>query len=165
MSFIKNNLSEGEEVRVYGEIHPIIFLDTFIWILVSIVLVAYSSTLQNIGTSWIEYLAMGLAFVALMRLSKAAIYKLSTEIAVTNRRIIAKFGLIERSTIEIPLLKIESVIIDQSVVDRIFGSGSVGVRGTGTGMAPVRFIDNPIEFRNTLNKAIADRRAENQKDF
>jgi uncharacterized membrane protein YdbT with pleckstrin-like domain len=165
MSFIKNNLSEGEEVRIYGEIHPIIFLDTVIWLGLSVILITYSSLYAGVGYGWVKWLSVGLVLVALIRLSKAAIYKLSTEIAVTNLRIIAKFGLIERATIEIPLLKIESVIIDQSIIDRIFGAGSVGVRGTGTGMAPVRFIDNPIEFRNELNKAIAERRDETNKDF
>lgn len=165
MSFIKDNLSEGEEVRVYGVIHPIIFLDTAIWLALSVILIAYSSLYAGVSDGWVKWLSIGLALVALIRFAKAAIYKFSTEVAVTNRRVIAKFGLIERATIEIPLLKIESVIIDQSILDRVFGSGSVGVRGTGTGMAPVRFIDNPIEFRNILNQTIAERRKENHKDF
>lgn len=119
----------------------------------------------GVSEGWIKYLSIGLVLVALLRLAKAGIYKFSTEMAVTNRRVIAKFGLIQRASVEIPLLKIESVIIDQSVIDRILGSGSVAVRGTGTGMAPVRYIDNPIEFRNALNAAISDRRSETNKEF
>lgn len=165
MSFIKDNLSEGEEVKIYAQIHPIIFLDTAIWLIISVGLIIYSSAYAGVSDDWIRYLSIGLVLVALLRLVKAGIYKYSTEMAVTNRRIIAKFGLIQRASIEIPLLKIESVIIDQSVIDRLLGSGSVAVRGTGTGMAPVRFIDNPLEFRNVLNSTIAARRAEIGKDF
>jgi hypothetical protein len=46
----------------------------------------------------------------------------------------------------------------------VLGAGSVGVRGTGTGMAPVRFIDNPIEFRNVLNATIAEARTKYQHE-
>ncbi len=165
MSFIQDNLGDGEEVRIYADIHPIIFFDTAVWLLISIVLIIYSSIFAGVNDEWIRWLSIGLVLVALLRLAKAAIYKYSTEMAVTNRRIIAKFGLIERTTIEIPLLKIESVIIDQSILERLLGSGSVAARGTGTGMAPVRFIDNPIEFRNALNSAIAQRRESLKKDF
>jgi hypothetical protein len=38
-------------------------------------------------------------------------------------------------------------------------AGSVAVRGTGVAMAPVRFIDKPVEFRNKLNEAIASRKS------
>ena len=96
--------------------------------------------------------------LALYNFSKAAIHKYFTEIAVTNKRISAKFGFIRRETVEIPLLKIESVLIHQSILERITGSGSVAAHGTGLTMAPIRFIDSPVEFRNQLNQAIADTR-------
>ena len=47
---------------------------------------------------------------------------------ITNRRMMAKFGFIRRETVEIPLLKVESVLIEQSILERIIGSGSVAVR-------------------------------------
>ena len=165
MSFITDNLSEGEEVRIYAKIHPIIFYDTIVWLLLSIMLIAYGNFYVEASSGLIRYLSIGLLLIAFIRLCKAGIYKYSTEVAVTNKRIIAKFGLIEREVIELPLMKIESVIIDQSVLERVLGSGSVGVRGTGTGMAPVRYIDNPLEFRNALNEAIAEARGSYQKEI
>lgn len=164
MSFIKDNLSEGEEVRVYARIHPIIFFDTIVWMILSIGLIAYGKFYVEVSSQWTKYLSIFMLLVALFRLIKVGIYKYSTEVAVTNKRVIAKFGFIEREVIELPLMKVESVIIDQSVLERVLGSGSVAVRGTGTGMAPVRFIDNPIEFRNILNEAIADARTRYQKE-
>jgi uncharacterized membrane protein YdbT with pleckstrin-like domain len=72
---------------------------------------------------------------------------------------IAKFGFIARETLEIPLNRVESVSIDQSVMERITNCGTVAIHGTGQMMAPVKFIDSPIEFRNQLNEAIADYKA------
>ena len=74
----------------------------------------------------------------------------STEIAITNRRVIAKFGFIRRHTIEMNMDKVESVDVDQSVFGRIFGYGDVLVRGTGVGFEPLHMIESPIELRNAV---------------
>lgn len=165
MSFITDNLVEGEEVRIYAKIHPIIFFDTVAWLLLSILVIGYGKFYAEVSDGMTKYMSLGLLLVALFRLIKVGIYKYSTEVAVTNKRVIAKFGFIEREVIELPLTKVESVIIDQSVLERVLGSGSIGVRGTGTGMAPVRYIDNPLEFRNILNQAIAEARSQYQKEL
>ncbi len=77
----------------------------------------------------------------------------STELAVTDRRIIAKFGFIRRSTVELNLTKIESVRVEQSVAGRIFGYGSIIVTGTGSTMDPIAFIADPIRFRQAVQAA------------
>ena len=71
-----------------------------------------------------------------------------TEIAVTNRRIIYKKGLIRRQTNEMNMDKVESVQIDQSILGRMLNYGDITVRGTGTGLEPLKDIDDPIGFRN-----------------
>ena len=48
----------------------------------------------------------------------AWIIYISTELAITNKRIIAKSGLIERKTMEMFLGKVESIQVDQSIADR-----------------------------------------------
>jgi uncharacterized membrane protein YdbT with pleckstrin-like domain len=90
----------------------------------------------------------GLAVIA-----GALIRRNSTELAVTNRRIIAKFGFIRRSTIELNLAKIESVRVEQTIPGRIFGYGSIIVTGTGSTMDPIPFIADPIRFRQAIQSA------------
>jgi uncharacterized membrane protein YdbT with pleckstrin-like domain len=51
---------------------------------------------------------------------------------------------------EINLEKVESVDVDQSILGRIFGYGSVTIRGTGEAVEPLRDIAGPIEFRNAV---------------
>jgi uncharacterized membrane protein YdbT with pleckstrin-like domain len=75
---------------------------------------------------------------------------LSTEIAVTDRRIIYKRGLIQRHTIEINMDKVESVDVDQSILGRLFDYGTITVRGTGEGIEPLRNISTPIALRNAV---------------
>ena len=56
----------------------------------------------------------------------------TTEFAVTDRRIIAKTGLISRSTVELFLDKVEALHVDQSVWGRLLDFGTIIIRGTGT---------------------------------
>jgi uncharacterized membrane protein YdbT with pleckstrin-like domain len=71
-------------------------------------------------------------------------------VAVTDRRVIYKTGLIQRHTIEINIDKIESADVDQSILGRMFGFGSITIRGTGEGVEPLRNIAQPLQLRNAV---------------
>jgi uncharacterized membrane protein YdbT with pleckstrin-like domain len=71
----------------------------------------------------------------------------TTELAITNKKIIAKFGFIRRDTIELLLPKIESIQVKQSLFGRMLNYGSIIVSGAGNPQAPVPGIDEPIQFR------------------
>ena len=58
----------------------------------------------------------------------AAIHVLTTELALTNRRIIAKSGLIRRNTIELKTNRVESLGVNQGILGRIFNFGSIVVK-------------------------------------
>ncbi len=77
----------------------------------------------------------------------------ATELAITNKRIIAKFGFIRRETVEINLTKVESIRVDQSILGRLLNYGTIVVSGTGSHNAPVPNISNPLEFRKKFMEA------------
>lgn len=72
---------------------------------------------------------------------------IGTELAVTNRKIIAKTGVIRRDTIEMLLERVESVQVRQSLLGRLLNYGSVIVSGAGTPQAPIVGISDPLGFR------------------
>lgn len=76
--------------------------------------------------------------------------RVATVIAVTNHRLICKNGIIARHTVEMNLEKIESVDVDQTVLGRIFGFGTVTIRGVGTTIDPIRGIADPIGLRQAV---------------
>lgn len=80
----------------------------------------------------------------------AVLRYVSTELAISNKKIIAKFGFIKRNTIELLLPKAESVQVNQSILGRIFNYGSVVVSGAGNPQAPVPGIASPMEFRKSF---------------
>jgi uncharacterized membrane protein YdbT with pleckstrin-like domain len=77
----------------------------------------------------------------------------TTEFAVTDRRIIAKTGLISRSTVELFLDKVEALHVDQSVPGRMLDFGTITIRGTGTTLEPIRNISAPLELRKQFMQA------------
>lgn len=80
--------------------------------------------------------------------------KATTEIAVTNKRLIFKRGIIARHVDEISIDRVEGVIVEQGVLGRLLEYGRVVVRGMGVGSIVLPdMIINPVNFRKAIEKA------------
>ena len=77
----------------------------------------------------------------------------STELAITNRRVIAKFGFIKRDTVEINLEKVEALRVEQGFWGRILNYGTVLMSGTGGSIEPIPNIADPLVFRRKFMEA------------
>ena len=77
----------------------------------------------------------------------------STEIAITNKRIIAKFGFIKRSTVEINLDKVEALRVEQGFWGRLLNFGTILLSGVGSTIDPMPNIADPLVFRRKFMEA------------
>lgn len=136
-----------------------IYIETILWLLMTLATILFGELFLNMPRIFLGIMAGSMFLLVLRSFFRAFLHQHCTEMAITDRRVIAKFGFIRRDVIELPLERIESVILDQTILERLMDAGSIAVRGTGVAMAPVRFIDKPMEFRNKLNEAIAHRKA------
>lgn len=75
----------------------------------------------------------------------------TTEMAVTNKRIIHKTGLISRNTTELMIGKVESVQVSQGITGRLFVFGQVDVSGTGSNSAKFKGVVDPLAFRAAVS--------------
>ena len=83
----------------------------------------------------------------------APLIALSTsEFAITNKRVIIKVGVISRRTLEMNLNKIESVNVNQGILGRILGYGTIVIVGTGGTKERFTAISNPLEFRRKFQE-------------
>ena len=157
MRYVRRVLQHGETIVYTTRLHWLIYIQTILLLIVSIILAgAAVSTSDNQSIS----LALGIAAVifALLALSaglRAFIRRATTELAVTDHRVIYKSGLLSRHTIEMNRDKVESVDVDQTLLGRIFGYGTVIVRGTGGSLEPIRNIDDPLNFRSHITASPA----------
>jgi len=74
------------------------------------------------------------------------------EFTITNKRVVIKTGLISRKTVELNLTKIESVNVDQTIMGRIFGFGSISIIGIGGTREVFVNIRKPLEFRKKFQE-------------
>lgn len=101
----------------------------------------------------VKLLAFLIFLFGLMRYAHLMITKITTEIAVTNMRLILKRGLVARYVGEMSVDRIESVNVLQTFWGRIFDFGQLAVHGMGIGEIVLPQIAQPIEFRKAIERA------------
>jgi uncharacterized membrane protein YdbT with pleckstrin-like domain len=94
-----------------------------------------------------------IVLVAVAFLVRAWIRVRSTELAITNQRVIAKFGFVQRHTVEINLAKVEALRVDQGVLGRILNFGTIHITGSGGSVEPIPQIADPLVFRRKFMEA------------
>ena len=151
MSYVKEVLQPGETVLFASRLHWLLYVPGAILVLVGVVIMLgrYGSIPGALND--IVWGAALLCFaIGSVLMAHAWFRRWTTEIAVTNRRVIYKRGFIRRYTVEMHMDKVESIDVDQTVLGRIFDFGDVIVRGTGTGFEPLHMIEAPIKLRNAV---------------
>jgi uncharacterized membrane protein YdbT with pleckstrin-like domain len=148
MSYVQRVVQPGEQVRHISSIHWIVYWPGVAVALLAVVAYYFSETRYLTG-EW-RYTAYALALVAVGLLIQQWFRWWITEIAVTDRRVIYKKGLVRRQTNEMNMDKVESVKINQSILGRLLDYGDVTILGTGEGFETLRTIASPIELRNCI---------------
>jgi len=111
------------------------------------------------GLILLGFLLLPVVGIGLLFWLAAFIRYKTTELAITSKRVIAKFGFISRSTVEININKVESLQVDQSVMGRLFNFGTLIISGAGNPQAPIPGISSPMEFRRAFMEAQEQARA------
>jgi len=147
MSYVDRILEPGEQVRYRTTISWTVYSNG-IWVALAALVCGYLGFKLNLD--WLYWVAVALALIALALFAHGLIIRASTEIAVTDRRIVFKRGLIRRHTVEMNMQKVESVDVDQTLLGRLFDYGDVTVRGVGSTFERMRFVDAPLRLRTTV---------------
>ena len=161
MGYIQDNLMPNEEILFSARIHPAVFLPSIVSFIMSIAIAIYALRLasqQDAEAFVLQGMVLIMAalfFIYSIRLGfQALIIMLTTEFAVTNRRVIAKTGFIRRHTLEMLLPKVESVAVHQHILGRLLNFGTMTVTGTGGTKESFRAIIGPVAVRNKINQII-----------
>ena len=129
MKYIYSSLSDGEEV------------------------------VNEIGIHWTAYCwpLFWIVFLVTAPIGIWMIIKLRCiERGVTNKRIIYKSGVISRKTKEMLLTATETVVLHQTILDRLLGCGTLFITGRGIGEVTYPYVDKPLEIKKAIENAIPD---------
>jgi uncharacterized membrane protein YdbT with pleckstrin-like domain len=161
VGYVEQNLITGEEIRYKTGRHwitlfwPGLFglvlgLCGLFWLFVAI------ASISDKDASAGPTAKLGAASLVLgaLLIGYGILKKNTVEMAVTNKRVIVKYGLVSRKTFELLLSKVESIGVDEGLIGRILGYGTVVVRGTGGTPEPFKRIGHPLEFRRQVQQQI-----------
>ncbi len=151
MAYYTKVLQPDERVLVVGRLHWSIYTHAVLILLLAIALAIGAFWIPNPNGQQIAWLAAAaVALVGLLLFLAAAIRRHATEIVVTDRRVIYKRGILSRHTVEMNVSKIETVDVEQGLGARMMGYGTVLIRGTGSGIEPLRGVGHPLAIRNAI---------------
>jgi uncharacterized membrane protein YdbT with pleckstrin-like domain len=150
MSYLDDHLLAGERIVYRARLHWTIFLISIVVVLLGI---ALAILLQVVQPAY-SYAGLGLAGVGLLLAIGPAIQYVTSEFAITDKRVLGKVGFIERESDETLLSKVEAIAVDQGVLGRVFGFGTVTITGTGGTQEVFSRISEPLEFRRQIQSQI-----------
>ena len=143
-SYVDSVLADGERIAYRAAIsHWKFFLS---YLVGSLFLLAALGAYVVIGDHAGASLAPAtiLLVIGLALILSAVIRRQTTELVLTDRRIITKRGLVSRDTVEMNLNKVESLHVNQGLLGRVLDYGDVTVVGTGASLEPLRGIARPL---------------------
>ncbi len=159
MRYYKKVLQPKEAVKYVGKLHWIIYGRAVFWLFLAIaafvsILLFYNSDNYASGNVNLQeallILPPILVLIAILTFIPAWIIRMTTEIVVTDKRVIHKIGLFSRATEEMNISQVETVDVHQSILGRILGYGAVFIRGSGSGWEPLRMVASPLQMRNAI---------------
>ena len=145
MSYLSKVVGPDETVIHIAKVHWVVYARGLFVIALGL----------GLGTAVNELLFV-LCVLGLLMLIPGWFYSFTTELAVTDRKAVAKWGFLQRQTIEQRLSTIDSVRVNQSILGRMLNYGTVEVTGSGFSITPMRDIADPLAIRRAVEKAEFD---------
>jgi uncharacterized membrane protein YdbT with pleckstrin-like domain len=151
MAYYRKVLQPDETVRYVAALHWTIYRHAILFVVLSLA-AALGATQVAGGPPRRAILAAAalLLLLAVMSYLRAWFRQKTTEIVITDKRIMHKRGFIGRRTEEMNISKVETVDVDQHLLGRILGYGTVWIRGVGGGLEPLRWVGEPLALRNAI---------------
>jgi uncharacterized membrane protein YdbT with pleckstrin-like domain len=163
LSFAERHLIQGETIQYQTKLHWIVMLShvviatVLIVIGVALLIIPWSSA--NGGEASLapvlRWAGAASLLVGAIFLGVGIVRRNATVMVLTNKRVIVKTGLASRRTIELLLSRIESIAVEEPAMGRVFGYGTVVIRGTGGTPEIFEKISHPLEFREQVQSQIS----------
>lgn len=136
--------TNDEDIVYFARLHWVIFAGPLLSLFVSIALYIYLTPFPQLG------LFLG-AFSLLWILMTWVTYYFSS-ITIKKKQVILRTGIVVRQTVDMPLSKIETIDIRQSIMGSIFRYGALVITGTGGTRHLVNYLQRPLTCRRYIEQ-------------
>ncbi len=135
------DLSVGQGGVYSAKLHWMFFAPSGLAIFVSLATLLLSITSNPL----LFWGAMLYCLASLFYLASRIFYASNFYLGIDRDRIMLRRGLLSLQEVDVNGLRIESVLMRQSLLGRIMGYGTLYIKGIGASTMVVAFIDNPRE--------------------
>jgi uncharacterized membrane protein YdbT with pleckstrin-like domain len=150
MAYYKKVLQADETVKYLGGLHWIVYGYSIFFGLCAVAAGVLFFEANDDQRPLVQGIVAIFGLIALLFFLRSWFKRVGTEIVVTDKRIIHKRGLIARHTEEMNITKVETVDVEQTISGRVFGYGTVLIRGVGSSWEPLNVVSSPISLRNSI---------------
>ena len=150
MAYVDEILEPGEKVVFKTRLSWTLYGWAIVYALVALALPVFSASRRRLRRRRLRRRGAGGRWRRWSSFLRAWFRRWTTEIAVTDRRVVLKRGFIRRHTVEMNMQKVESVDVDQTQLGRLFNYGTVTIKGTGSTLESFRMIDHPLKLRSAI---------------
>ena len=149
MSYVRKVLQPEESLVFSGRLHWIGYWRAIAFLLLGAGALALRPAAAEPRLA-AEILAAAFLCLAAFFAVRTALERWGTEIGVTDRRVIYKRGLIARHTAEMNMDKVETVLVEQSLLGRMLDYGAISIRGSGASIETLRTVARPLALRSAI---------------
>ena len=139
---IRSMLVEGEEI-----VEQAVISDAIYWKAIAVLVIAIAVAL----TVAIE-LGVVLAIAAIALFVHATLKKEILFFVLTDRRIFARYGILQVDVVDVRFDKIESIELERMVPGYVLGYASLIIMGTGNRFISIPYVSNGLQIRRSYNQ-------------
>lgn len=149
--YITRHLMPGERLIAVTRIHPMVMLGpgiiTALGFLLCLGIVAGEKAFVCVG--------LPMAIIAGIATLSLLVQRMTTEFSCTDRRILIKSGLLTTTLREMPLGKVEALLMQQGLFGKLFGYGTLVFKGSGGTCRTCSNIEAPFDFYKRVQEQVA----------
>lgn len=155
MSYVKDTLQNGEEIKIIPQLHWINYCMPVLMIIAAVALVVVDW--------WFKFKDHGLWLIAAMLVIYAiylVLYMKFKEMAVTNKRVVLRKGIIASDGDEMKNAALTGIEVEQSIMGRVLNYGDICFTSAGSGrLMRVVFanIKNPRMLKAQIEDAVEEK--------
>lgn len=146
-NYVQNSLTVNEKIIKQAKFSNILFVPGIIVALIFMLVALSSVKTDGIGFLF-KFTLVGVLVGAIVDI-RGFLYHFFNEFAITNKKVVAKTGIIKTTELSSPLKQIQNVQVATGFWGKFFKYGTVNVT-TASGLYSIKYVNDPQGFRNSI---------------
>ncbi|MGN0536726.1 MAG: PH domain-containing protein [Acutalibacteraceae bacterium] len=139
--YVERYLGKGEAIYAKAQVYNGSMISSWVFTVLSLLLCFISA-----------FFLIFTAILLIVAISNT-VSVLTTELVVTNKKVIGKVGLVSTKAMDAPLNKIQNVAVSSGLGGKIFGYGHINI-STASGQFRFKNIKHPDDFKAVILNSI-----------